>query len=71
MTVCLIRYLKRNRMSFKLGNIGKKKKKVDSIMYHSINPIINNCLRHALKHLDKYRQRAIDILDLEIDTIRK
>ena len=56
---------------FKLGNIGKKKKKVDSIMYHSINPIINNCLRHALKHLDKYRQRAIDILEFGIEHNKK
>ena len=56
---------------FKLGNSGKKKKQVDSIIYHSINPIINNCLRHALKHLDKYRQRAIDILEFGIEHNKK
>ena len=37
-----------------------------SITYHSINPIINNCLRYALKHLDKYKHRAIDILKFGI-----
>ena len=51
----------------KLGSIGKRKKQVDSITYHSINPIINNCLRYALKHLDKYKHRAIDILKFGID----
>ena len=40
---------------------------LNSITYHSINPIINNCLRYALKHLDKYKHRAIDILKFGID----
>ncbi len=31
-----------------------------------INPIINNCLRYALEHLDKYKHRAIDILKFGI-----
>lgn len=51
----------------KLGSIGRRKKQVDSITYRSINPIINNCLRYALKHLDKYKQRAIDILKFGIN----
>lgn len=55
----------------KLGNIGRKKKQVDSITYHSINPIINNCLRYALKHLDKYKHRAIDILKFGINHNRR
>ena len=55
----------------KLGSSGKRKKQVDSITYQSINPIINNCLRYALKHLDKYRHRAIEILKFGIDYNRK
>lgn len=51
----------------KLGSIGRRKKQVDSITYRSINPIINNCLRYVLKHLDKYKHRAIDILKFGID----
>lgn len=55
----------------KLGNIGRRKKQVDSITYRSINPIINNCLRYALKHLDKYKHRAIDILKFGISYNRR
>ncbi len=55
----------------KLGSSGKRKKQVDSITYQSINPIINNCLRYALKHLDKYKHRAIEILKFGIDYNRK
>lgn len=54
-----------------LGNSAKRKKPIDSITYHSINPIINNCLNYALKHLDKYKQRAIKILKFGIDYNRK
>lgn len=56
---------------FKLGNSAKRKKQVQSITYYSINPIINNCLRYALKHLDKYKQRALAILKFGIDYNRK
>ena len=56
---------------FELGNIAKRKKQVQSITYYSINPIINNCLRHALKNLDKYKQRAHAILKFGIDYNRK
>lgn len=55
----------------KLSNLARKEKQVDSITYHSINPIINNCLRYALKHLDKYKHRAIDILEFGINYNRK
>ncbi len=55
----------------KLGSIGRRKKQVDSITFHSINPIINNCLRYALKHLDKYKHRAIDILKFGINYNRR
>ena len=56
---------------FELGNIANRKKQVQSITYYSINPIINNCLRHALKNLDKYKQRALAILKFGIDYNRK
>lgn len=49
-----------------LGSRIKRERQVESITYYSINPIINNCLRHALKHPDKYRQRAIEILKFGI-----
>lgn len=55
----------------KMGNIGRRKKQVDSITYRSINPIINNCLRYALKHLDKYKHKAIDILKFGINYNRR
>lgn len=55
----------------KLSNCEKRKKQVTSITYYSINPIINNCLRHALKHLDKYKQRALTILKFGINYNRK
>ncbi len=51
----------------KLGSTARRKKQVDTIIYHSINPIINNCLRYSLKHLGKYKQRAIAILKFGID----
>ena len=50
-----------------LGSIARRKRQVDSITYYSINPIINNCLRYALKNLDKYKHRAIDILRFGIN----
>lgn len=55
----------------KLGSSARIRKQVDSILYHSINPIINNCLRYSLKHLDKYKHRAIDILKFGIDYNRR
>lgn len=55
----------------KLSNKQKRKKQVDSITYYSINPIINNCLRYALQHLDKYKYRARDILKFAINYNRR
>lgn len=54
-----------------LGSIGRRKKQIDSITYCSINPIINKCLRYSLKHLDKYKHRAKDILKFGIDYNRR
>ena len=48
------------------GSRVKREKQVDSITYYLINPIINNCLRYALEHLEKYKHRAIDILKFGI-----
>lgn len=56
--------------TLKLGNT-ERRKQVDSVTYHSINPIINNCLRHALQHLDKYKQRAVAILQFGISYNQK
>ncbi len=50
----------------KLGSKERKHKQVDSITYNSINPIINNCLRYSLQHLEKYKDRAIYILKFAI-----
>ena len=44
---------------FETGKIFQQKR---SITYYSINPIINECLKHSLNHLDKYKQRALAIL---------
>ena len=50
----------------KLSSKQKREKKVDFVTHYSINPIINNCLRYSLQHLDKYRHRAKDILNFAI-----
>ena len=49
-----------------LSSMEKEEKKVDFVTYYSINPIINNCLRHALQHLDQYRDRAKEIITFGI-----
>lgn len=49
-----------------LGNISKRKLKTDVLHYCSINPILNNCLNYALKHLDKYKSQAIALLKFGI-----
>ena len=54
-----------------LSNSAKKEKQTDLITYHSINPIINNCLNYALKHLEKYKLRAIEMLKFGINYNRK
>lgn len=50
-----------------LGSIAKRKLKRDVLHYRSINPILNNCLNYALKHLGKYKSQAIEILRFGID----
>ena len=49
-----------------LSSKQKREKQVDSVTYYSINPIINNCLRYSLQHLEKYKHRAKDILKFAI-----
>lgn len=49
-----------------VGSRVKRERQVEAITYYSINPIINNCLRYALKNPDKYRQQAIEILKFGI-----
>ena len=50
----------------KLGSISKRKLKTDVVHCSSINPILNNCLNYALKHLDKYKSQAMAILKFGI-----
>ena len=40
--------------------------KTSILTYYSINPILNNCLDYALKHLDKYKAQASEILNFGI-----
>ena len=54
-----------------VGSRLKREKQVDSITFHSINPIINNCLRYALNHLKKYKHRAIELLKFGIGHNRR
>lgn len=49
-----------------LGKRVKRERKIESIRFRSINPIINNCLRYALNHLDHYRRQAKEILKFGI-----
>ena len=49
-----------------LSSKQKREKKIDFVTYHTINPIINNCLRYSLQHLDKYKHRATEILKFAI-----
>lgn len=56
---------------FKLGSIGKRKCGKDVLHFRSVNPILNNCLNYALKHLDKYKEQSIKILRFGIDYNKK
>ena len=47
--------------------LARKSKREDFVTLYSINPIINQCLRHALSHLDRYKHRAIAILKFGIE----
>lgn len=50
------------KYDLKLGSISKRKFGTDVKTYYSINPILNNCLNYALKHLDKYKTQVMEIL---------
>ena len=52
---------------YEFGQIGKRMQGRDSMSFSSINPIINGCLNYALKHLDKYKNQAIEILKFGIE----
>ena len=54
------------RYDLKLGSISRRKFGTDVKTYYSINPILNNCLNYALKHLDKYKAQAMKILNFGI-----
>lgn len=45
----------------------RKSEREDFVTLYSINPVINQCLRHALNHLDRYKHRAIAILKFGIE----
>lgn len=49
-----------------LGSSSKRKYGKKFITYYSANPILNNCLKHALRNLSKYRNQAIEILKFGI-----
>ena len=54
------------KYEYELTRHQKKVLGKDTQTFSSINPIINGCLRYALKHLDKYRDRAVEILKFGI-----
>ena len=53
--------------TFELSPIGKRKQGREYMSFSSINPVINGCLNYALKHLDKYKKQAMDILSFGIE----
>lgn len=55
----------------KLTDLQRKEKGVDYITCQSINPIINNCLRYSLQNLNKYKHRAIEMLNFGINYNKK
>ncbi len=62
------------KYDFKLGGFGNRKIGQAMEEFYCANPILNNCLRHALTHLNKYRRQAIEILKFGIrnnDSIKK
>ena len=52
---------------YEFGPSGKRKQGRDYMSFSSINPVINGCLNYALKHLDKYKKQAIEILNFGIE----
>ncbi len=53
--------------TYELGSCGKRKQGRDNMSFSSVNPVINGCLNYALKHLDKYKKQAQDILKFGIE----
>lgn len=51
----------------KLGSSDRQEYGRDVITYNSVNPVLNNCLRYALRHLPKYRDQAVEILKFGIE----
>ena len=52
---------------YEFGPSGKRKQGRDGMSFSSINPVINGCLNYALKHLDKYKKQAQEILKFGIE----
>ena len=57
----------KKQYEYTLNKKDKEKLQKDKIVINTINPIVNGCLRCALKHLDKYKKEAIKILKYGID----
>ena len=53
------------------SHIEKRKYQIDTVSFCSINPIINNCLKYALNHIDKFKKQAIKILEFGIEHNRE
>ncbi len=51
---------------YTFSRMEKKKQGRDYMTFNSINPIINGCLNYSLKHLDKYKKQAEEILKFGI-----
>ena len=56
----------RKKYECELNGYQKRRLKQDTKSFCSINPVINGVLNYALKHLDKYRDKAIEILKFGI-----
>ncbi len=50
----------------KLNRYEQRTQGRDIMTFSSINPVINGCLNYALKHLDKYKKQAVEILKFGI-----
>ena len=61
----------RKKYDLVLGNKAKRKLEKETLTYYSINPILNNCLNYAIKHLDKYKTQALEILKFGINHNKK
>lgn len=52
---------------YEFGPTGKRIQGRNYMSFSSINPVINGCLNYALKHLDKYKKQAQEILKFGIE----